>query len=232
MFGSYNCMHPFGIVVAVLGIDFLVILMGVHYARAKSVKGKSRKAFGERKGYVITLPILQLIWMALRQRLRCWDVTFMTIFMDIIFIILCQVFKGDALFVVSVVFMIFLYLLEDRFFEIEGMNVTYYKSIGISLKKYLYVQIWSSIVYSEIIVLIFFAINSQSVLQIILFVLLLFVFSFYWCVSFIYSESKNLERFAKFWYEIIRLWISFVPIVNVVWIYKKYNKMKKEWNHD
>jgi len=231
-FGNYHWVHPMGIVIGVLGVDAVFIRMGVRCARVKSVRGKSQKGDWQRKAYIVKSPALQMLVLSFKQRLRCWDMTAMIIVFNLIFIALCQLIKGNILFVVSIIFMMFLYLFQDRFFESEGMNFTYYKNIGIPFKKYLRVQVCTSILYCEILVLVFFVIYSQSVLQIVLFLSLLLFFSFYWNVSFIYIESRKQERFLKFWYEIISFWISVIPIINLLWIYTKYKKLQKEWNYD
>lgn len=231
-FGNYDYLHPLGIVVGVLCVDVVCICMGVRYARLKSVRGKAQSGDGQRKAYIVKSPALQMLVLSLKQRLRCWDMTAVTIVFHIIFIVLCRLMNGNILFAVSIIFMMFLYLFQDRFFESEGMNFTYYKNIGIPLKKYLHVQVYASILYCEIPILIFLVIYSRNLLQIILFITLLFFFSFYWNISFMYIESRNSERFLKFWYEIISLWISIIPIINILWIYTKYKRLQKEWNHD
>ncbi len=232
-FGNYDCVRPWTIVIGVICVDVVCIRLGICFARRKSVRGKIQKYTVIPKKYRIQSPILQMMGSAVRQRLRCFDVTAMTLLVNVIFIVLCRMITGKALFVMSVIFMIFLYVLQDRVYESEGISFAYYRGIGIPFHKYLWIQVCSSILYSVVPVLIFFAIYSHSMLQIAVFALLIVAFSFYWNVFFVYNESRNQQKqMAKFWYEIISLWISIIPVINVLWIYSKYKSLQKEWNHD
>ena len=226
-FGNYNMVHPFIIIVGVISVDMVCIRLGVVYTRVKRVGRSIQKPLGMKKVHHINSPMLRLMNTAFKQRLRCHDVTVSTVLVMVIYIALCGVVTGKALFVMAVLFMMFLYVLQDRVFESEGISLTYYKSIGIPLKKYLFVQMCSSVVFSQIPVFIVLAICGHSILQMGLFVLLMVAFSFYWNVLFLYNEMWNRDkRMVKFWIEIISLWMSIIPIINVLWIYTRYQRLQ------
>ena len=153
--------------------------------------------------------------------------------MDAAFVLLSQFVQGRALFVTSVIFALFILLLEDRFFEKEGINFTYYRSIGISFNKYLLVQICSSVIYSEGIVMIIILMSNLGIVRSLGLLLILIWISVYWSLSFIYIErNESWDRVAKFWFEIMCFCISLLPIANIIWSIRMYTKMKKGWSYD
>lgn len=233
IFGTYGPMSPVTIILLAMIADCLFIFAGYRWARRKEVRGTIGRYSEERKPYIIRRPFVQLLWVMLHQRLRCMEVTAVTILMDAAFIVLCPFVQGNTLFVIGVVFALFILLLEDRYFENEGINFAYYRSIGISLKKYLLVQICASVIYSEGIVMIISLMSNLGFARSSCLLLILLWFSLYWNLSFVYIESnESWDRVAKFWFEIMCFCISILPIANVIWIIRIYTKMKKGWGYD
>lgn len=233
LFGTYGRMSPVTIILLAMIADCLFIFAGFRWAKCKEARGTIVEYFKERKSYIIRQPFVQLLWIMLHQRLRCIEVTAVTILMNAAFIVVCQFVQGNALFVAGVIFAHFILLLEDRYFEHEGVNYTYYRSIGISLKKYLLVQLCTSVIYSEGIAIIALLLNDLGLAQFICLLLLLVWFSLYWNISFIYIESREYQdRILKFWLELGCLCISVLPIANIIWVVRIYTKMKKGWSYD
>ena len=233
IFGTYGHMSPVTVMFLAALTDCLFIFMGFRWAKRKEARGTIGGHSKERKSYMIRQPFVQLLWIMLHQRLRCIEVTVVTILMDAAFIVLCTFVQGNVLFVTGVIFVLFILLLEDRYFEHEGFNYTYYRSIGISLKKYLLVQLCTSVIYSEGIAIIALLLNDLGLAQLICLLLLLVWFSLYWNISFIYIEShEHQDRILKFWFELGCLCISILPIANIIWVVKIYTKMKKGWSYD
>lgn len=154
IFGTYVHMSPVTVILFAMIADCLFILTGFLWAKRKEARGTIGRYSEERRPFIIDRPFVQMLWIMLKQRLRCIEVTAVTILMDAVFIVLCLFVQENALFVIGVIFALFIVLLEDRYFENEGINLTYYRSIGVSLEKYLLVQICASVIYSEGIIMI------------------------------------------------------------------------------
>ena len=233
LFGTYEHTSLVTIMLLAMIADGLFVFAGFRWAKRKEARGTIGGYSKEKNPNIIHRPFVQLLLFMLRQRLRCIEVTAVTILMDAAFIVLCQFVQGNTLFVIGVIFALFILLLEDRYFENEGINFTYYRSIGISLNKYLLVQVCASIIYSEGIVMMISLMSNLGFARSSCLLLILFWFSFYWNLSFVYIESnESWDRVAKFWFEIMCFCISILPIANVIWVVRTYVKMKKGWGYD
>ena len=213
--------------------DFLFIFAGFRWVKHKEARGAMGGYSVKRRLYTIREPFVQLLWIMLRQRLRCIEVTAVTILMDAAFIFLYRFVQGNALFVIGVIFALFILLLEDRYFENEGISFTYYRSIGVSFNKYLLVQICAAAIYSEGVVAIVLWMSNLGIVRSLGLLLILLWFSFYWSLSFVYIErNESWDKVAKFWFEVMCFCISMLPIANIIWGIRMYTKMKKGWSYD
>ena len=233
LFGTYGRLSPATIILLAMIADCLFIFAGLRWAKHKEARGTTGGYSEKMKPYTIRQPFVQLLWIMLHQRLRCIEVTAVTILMDAAFIVLYRFVQGNALFVIGVIFALFILLLEDRYFENEGVNFTYYRSIGVSFEKYLSVQICAAVIYSEGIVAIVLLMSNLGIARSLGLLLILFWFSLYWSLSFVYIErNESWDRVAKFWFEIMCFCISILPIANLIWGIRMYTKMKKGWSYD
>lgn len=233
MFGIYNLVSPLMIILVSLSVDIFAIHIGLCRSKRSAHKRKPTKKITSKMPQIIHKPFIQLIWIFLCQRLRCMEVTFATIIMNILYIIINQITSGSLFFILSIIFTIFLLLVSDRYFESEGNSFLYYKSIGLSLKKYLFIQFCASILYSEFVIICLLPFNNMSVLRTGIYLLLLIWFIIYWNITYIYIENKYKQNnIAKFWFEFICFWISIFPIINLLWIRKMFLYIKRRWNYD